>query len=34
MRKLKPLLVVSLFLLMSTFGCATIQQQSSQQQFR
>lgn len=34
MRKLKPLLLVILFLLIGTYGCATIQQKPSEQQFR
>ena len=34
MRKLKPLLLVILFLVMGTYGCATIQKQSSEDQFR
>lgn len=34
MRKLKPLPLAILFLLIGTYGCATIQQQSSEQQFR
>ena len=34
MRKLKQLLLVILFLLIGTYGCATTQQQSSEEQFR
>ena len=34
MLKLKPLVLVVLFLLIGTYGCGTIQQQSSEDQFR